>query len=388
MAGIAIEFTASNCSSQYRYLPVAGQMCNKSARLLVLAFCDLGRGIHARKPGRCFRLVWQKLWYLVCICTVTHGMTMITDLLLGTLNTKRHHACTCTQYRTVPDQLAIAMQRRCIDCINPFGNWTAWKEVTILCCTYKLSASAQWLWVVGITVRQAGKHTIGAEAPWQSMDIHRKQLQCWSSVYSGLMLQWVQTLMVCWTHLLSVIMYIYVQGLLPMSVSLVNFFPHLLSIPEMNITAHDECIVDSEYVAAGHWELTPIWQPIGHLLSVWLAQSWCKGWNCGSYSGWGDDCSSSWCVWLGRVGDIRCWVPCSTQYLGCHDSVHCVMGSQDCCHLWVDTCCWLDAVLCCATDIHALCYRQCYTLLQTVPVQIDGKPCRSASTHQAFQSEA
>ncbi len=58
--------------------------------------------------------------------------------------------------------------------------------------------------------------------------------------------------MVCWTHLLSVIMYIYVQGLLPMSVSLVNFFPHLLSIPEMNITAHDECIVDSEYVAAGH----------------------------------------------------------------------------------------------------------------------------------------
>ena len=52
-------------------------------------------------------------------------MPMITDLLLGTLDTKRHHACTCTQYRTVPDQLAIAMQRRCNDCINPFGNWTA-----------------------------------------------------------------------------------------------------------------------------------------------------------------------------------------------------------------------------------------------------------------------
>jgi len=124
------------------------------------AFCNLCRGIHARKPDRCSRLVWQKLWYLVCICTVTHGMPMITALLLVRW-TKRHHACTCTQYRTVPDQLAIAMQRRCNDCINPFGNWTAWKEVTMLCCIYKLSASAQWLWVDGITLRQAGKHTIG-----------------------------------------------------------------------------------------------------------------------------------------------------------------------------------------------------------------------------------
>ncbi len=114
----------------------------------------------------------QKAWQMFQACVtkaVILGLYLHSDSwhandhspVASTLNTKRHHACTCTQYRTVPDQLAIAMQRRCNDCINPFGNWTAWKEVTMLCCIYKLSASAQWLWVDGITLRQAGKHTTG-----------------------------------------------------------------------------------------------------------------------------------------------------------------------------------------------------------------------------------
>ena len=50
--------------------------------------------------------------------------------------------------------------------------------------------------VVGITMGQAGKPTIGPEAPWQCMDIHWKQV--WSSIDSDPRLHRVKTHMVCW----------------------------------------------------------------------------------------------------------------------------------------------------------------------------------------------